>query len=339
VEFEDLVRGTIRFPVPQIGDHVLLRRDGSPAYNFAVVVDDLAMRITHVIRGDDHLSNTPRQILTYRALGAPSIPAFAHLPLITAPGGAPLSKRDGAASVGAFREEGYPKEALLNHLALLGWSAPTGADFLSREELIATFDLGRVSKSPAVFDQQKLDALSMRHIARMAPENLGPPAIEYLVRAGLIHLPVAPTIATWVERLAALYAERLARFGDLPREASLVFDFEVKGSLGEPEVREVLHEPRSRTVIEAALAQMEEGPLTAPAFQALATEVRRRTGAKGRDLYHPIRIGFTGRASGPELVRLLPLLDEGSRLDLKKPVVSCADRARALLRATSGTGA
>ncbi|HZM69059.1 MAG TPA: glutamate--tRNA ligase [Candidatus Cryosericum sp.] len=339
VEFEDIVRGTIRFPVSQIGDHVLLRRDGSPAYNFAVVVDDLAMRITHVIRGDDHLSNTPRQILTYQAMGAPSLPAFSHLPLITAPGGAPLSKREGAASVDAFREAGYPPEALLNHLALLGWSAPTGADFLSREELIATFDLGRVSKAPAVFDQQKLDALSMRHIARMAPEILGPPAVEHLVRAGLLRLPVTPPVSTWVERLAALYSERLARFADLPRETSLVFEFEVQASLGDPEVREALHEARSRSVIETALAHLPEIPLTASAFQALATEVRRRTGAKGRDLYHPIRVGFTGRASGPELVRLLPLLDEGSRLDLPRPVVSCGDRARGLLGATSGTGA
>jgi glutamyl-tRNA synthetase len=336
VVFEDLVRGTIRFPLSQIGDHVLLRRDGSPAYNFAVVVDDLAMRITHVIRGDDHLSNTPRQILTRKAIGGAGGPVFAHLPLITAPGGSPLSKREGAASIRSFREAGYLPEALLNHLALLGWSPPGGADLMTREELIAAFDLGRVSKAPAVFDRQKLDALSMRHIARMPPDGLAPLALEHLGRAGLVPLPAPPPVRAWVERLAGLYAERLAHFSDLPQDASIVFDFSVEGSLTDPDVLATLRDPRPRAVIAAALDRLPEEPLSATAFQALAADVRRRTGARGRDLYHPIRVGFTGRASGPELVRLLPLLDEGSRLDLPRRVPSCAERARLLLRATSG---
>jgi len=338
VEFEDLVRGPIRFPVPQIGDHVLLRQDGSPAYNFAVVVDDLAMRITHVIRGDDHLSNTPRQVLTYRAIGGGGMPAFAHLPLITAPGGAPLSKREGAVSVRRFQEAGYPAEALLNYLSLLGWSPPGGADFMTREELVQAFDLKRVSRAPAVFDTQKLDALSMRHIARMPPENLAPQSIEHLDRAGFLRLPIPASVRAWVERLAGLYSERLARFADLPREASLFFDFDAERALEDPEVRRTLRDPRSRLVIEAALALLPAEPLTAPAFQALAAEVRRQTGAKGKELFHPLRVGLTGHPSGPELVRLLPLLDEGSRFDLPRPVVSCADRAGLLLRATSVAG-
>jgi glutamyl-tRNA synthetase/nondiscriminating glutamyl-tRNA synthetase len=333
IAFEDQVRGPIRFPLSQIGDFVLVRRDGTPAYNFAVVVDDMTMRITHVIRGDDHLSNTPRQVLVGRVLGALT-PVFAHLPLITAPGGAPLSKREGAVSVRAFREQGYPPEALLNHLALLGWSPTDGIEVLTVEELVARFDLARVTRAPAVFDRQKLDALSLRHVARMPPERLGPLAAEHLGRAGLLPADPPRAILDWAGRVAAMLADRLPRLGAIVEETAILFDFEPGRALGDPDVAATLREPRSRAVIRAALERLGAGGLDAPGFQALAAEVRRLTGAKGRELFHPIRVGLTGRASGPELVRLLPLLDEGSRLDLPCHVRSCAERARALLDAT-----
>jgi glutamyl-tRNA synthetase len=332
VVFEDEVRGPIRFPVPQIGDFVLLRQDGLPAYNFAVVVDDLAMRITEVVRGDDHLSNTPRQVLVYRALGAEP-PRFAHLPLITAPGGAPLSKRDGAVSVQAFRDDGYPAEALLNHLALLGWSPASGVDFLTLEELVAGFDLSRVSHSPAVFDRQKLDALSARHIARMPPEKIEPQAVDYLTRAGLLPGRAPAEVRAWAGRLAMLYADRLPRFGLLPGETAPVFTFDVAASLHDADVAATLADPRARQVIERLIETLGEEPIVATRFQAAAAEVRRQTGAKGKDLFHPIRVGLTGHASGPELVRLLPLIDEGSRLPLPRSLPSCRERGQALLAA------
>ncbi|MGH9798017.1 MAG: glutamate--tRNA ligase, partial [Candidatus Polarisedimenticolia bacterium] len=186
VVFDDRVHGAIRFPLSQIGDFVILRQDGWPSYNFAVVVDDLRMGITHVIRGDDHLSNTPRQALLYRAFGAGGMPVFAHLPLIVGPGGVPLSKREGATELHAFREQGYPPEALLNYLALLGWSPADGQEFLTPEELIARFDLDRVSRAPAGFDRAKLDALAARHMARLPPERLAGLAAPALARAGIL---------------------------------------------------------------------------------------------------------------------------------------------------------
>ena len=332
VVFRDEVRGPIRFPVPQIGDFVLLRQDGLPAYNFAVVVDDVAMRITDVIRGDDHLSNTPRQVLVYRALGAEP-PRFAHLPLITAPGGAPLSKRDGAVSVQAFRDDGYPPEALLNHLALLGWSPASGVDFLTLEELVAGFDLSRVSHSPAVFDRQKLDALSARHIARMPPEKIEPPAVDHLTRAGLLPERASAEVRAWAGRLTMLYADRLPRFGLLAGETAPVFSFDAASALLDADVAATLTDARARQVIERLLEALGEEPIVATRFQAAAAEVRRQTGAKGKDLFHPIRVGLTGHASGPELVRLLPLIDEGSRLPLPRPLPSCRERGRALLAA------
>ena len=328
IGFTDLVHGEVRFPVSQLGDFVILRRDGWPSYNFAVVVDDI------LIRGDDHLSNTPRQILVYRALAARALPHFAHLPLIAGPGGAPLSKREGSASVAWFRAQGYPPEALMNYLALLGWSPPAGQDLLTQEELISQFDLDRVSRAPAIFDRQKLDALAARHMIRMPAGRLASLAAEHLRRAGLLGPGAAPGTSDWVGRLAMLYADRLPRMSDLPAASAFLFDFSPERSLADPEVRVALADPRARGVIEAMTRRLGAEPLTAARFQALAEETRRETGAKGRDLYHPLRIALTGASSGPEMVKLLPVIEEGSRLPLPKRVPACAERARSLLDAT-----
>jgi nondiscriminating glutamyl-tRNA synthetase len=336
IAFTDRVHGEVRFPVSQIGDFVILRRDGWPSYNFAVVVDDALMRISHVIRGDDHLSNTPRQILVYRALGVKAPPLFAHLPLITGPGGAPLSKREGAASVAWFREQGYPPEALMNYLALLGWSPPGGQDLLTPEELVSQFDLERVSRAPAIFDRPKLDALAARHMSRMPASRLADMAAEQLIAQGVVEREVAPEIREWLGRLALLYADRLPRMSDLPNESSFLFRFDPAKCLADADIRQALSDPRSRAVIEALARRLGSEPLTAPRFQALADEVRRETGAKGRELYHPIRIALTGAASGPELVKLLPVIEEGSRLPLEPRIASCAGRARALLSESRG---
>jgi nondiscriminating glutamyl-tRNA synthetase len=335
VDFDDLVHGAVSVPLSQIGDFILLRRDGGPAYNFAVVVDDDAMRITHVIRGDDHLSNTPRQILLGRALGAAS-PRFAHLPLLVAPGGAPLSKREGAVSVRALAEAGYPPEAVLNHLALLGWSPPGGVELLTREELVAAFDLSRVSRSPAVFDRQKLDAISMRHLQRWDPSRLVGEAAPVLQEAGLLPARLTPEVMSWSEAVVGLVSDRLTRLGELPGLLGVVFDFDPGRALEDGDVRATLGDPAGRKVVVETLALLSQEPLTAPRLQTVIAEVRRRTGAKGKDLFHPIRVGLTGFPSGPELVRLLPVLDEGGRLDLPRPVHGCAERARTLLAATGG---
>jgi len=333
VLFEDLVHGPVRVPVDQIGDFVLLRRDGGPAYNFAVVVDDHAMRITHVIRGDDHLSNTPRQVLLARALGVGS-PRFAHLPLLVAPGGAPLSKREGAVSVRALSEAGYPPEAVLNHLALLGWSPPGGVEVLTREELVAAFDLSRISRSPAVFDRQKLDALAMRHLQRWEPSRLVGEAAPVLQEAGLLPDTIPSEVRAWSEAVVGLVSDRLSRLGELPGLLGVVFEFDLRRALQDDDVRSTLADPAARKVIQETLGLLGGEPLTAPRLQGIIAEVRRRTGAKGKDLFHPIRVGLTGFGSGPELVRLLPVLDEGSRLDLPRPVRGCAERARDLLAAS-----
>jgi nondiscriminating glutamyl-tRNA synthetase len=339
IAFHDLVHGEVRFPVSQIGDFVILRRDGWPSYNFAVVVDDLLMRITDVIRGDDHLSNTPRQILVYRGLGAERLPRFAHLPLIAGPGGAPLSKREGAASVAWFRQRGYPPEALKNYLALLGWSPPGGQDLLTPEELVEQFDFDRVSRAPAIFDRPKLDALAARHMARLPVGRLAEMAAEQMVRAGRLEGEAPPETMEWLGRLALLYSDRLPSMSQLPKESTFLFEFDAERCLADPEIRRTLADPKSLAVIEALVRRLGPDPLTAPRFQSLADEVRRDTGAKGRDLYHPMRVALTGASSGPELVKLLPVIEEGSRLPFRGRIASCGERARALLSAAGGRSA
>jgi glutamyl-tRNA synthetase/nondiscriminating glutamyl-tRNA synthetase len=335
VVFEDRSHGAVRVPIAQIGDFVLVRRDGWPSYNFAVVVDDLLMGVTEVVRGDDHLSNTPRQILVYRALGAPALPRFTHVPLILGAGGAPLSKREGAASLGWFREQGYPPEAVMNHLALLGWSPEDGQEFLTPEELIARFDLARLSRAPAIFDLVKLDALAARHMARLPPERLADMAMTQLAAAGLWPAPVPAGGREWAGRLAQILADRLPHMSRLIDEAAFLFDFEAARSLVDPQVAAALREPGSRRVIEALARRIGEAPIDAPRFQAIVDEVRRECGVKGKDLFHPIRIALTGAASGPELVKLLPVIETGSRLPLPRPIASCAARVRALIGATA----
>src|SRR3954453_8604177 len=170
-QIEDVIRGPISFPHASIKDFVIRRSDGSPLYNLAVAVDDRDMGITHVVRGEDHLSNTPRQVLLLRALGEEP-PVYAHLPLLHGPDGKKLSKRHGAASVEELRAAGYLPEAVPNYVALLGWGYDESTTFFTTEELIERFDLGRVSRNPAVFDEQKLRWMNGRYLRELGPDDL-----------------------------------------------------------------------------------------------------------------------------------------------------------------------
>ena len=186
VAFDDLVRGEVRFHTDVIGDPVIVRADGAPAYNFAVVVDDALMEVTHVVRGEDHISNTPRQMLLYQALGF-TPPAFAHLALVMGPDHTPLSKRHGATSVAEFRAKGYLPEALVNYLALIGWSPGRRRGAAAVDELARRFSLERVGHSAGVFDEEKL-AWVNRHYLKMAdPARLAELSVPYFSEAGVAH--------------------------------------------------------------------------------------------------------------------------------------------------------
>ncbi|HKY32151.1 MAG TPA: glutamate--tRNA ligase, partial [Candidatus Polarisedimenticolia bacterium] len=214
VAFDDGVRGRVEFPGAQIGDPVIVRADGTPTYNFAVVVDDAAMAITHVVRGEDHLSNTPRQILIYRALGA-APPAFAHVALVLGPDGKPLSKRHGATSVADFRERGFLPAAMVNCLALLGWSHPDGREVLGLEELAGAFTLQRVGRAASMFDSRKLAWLNAHHLRAMPPERLLAACRRELEQTGYL-VPGDAAADGWAARALSAFAGQMELSSDAP---------------------------------------------------------------------------------------------------------------------------
>jgi nondiscriminating glutamyl-tRNA synthetase len=299
VRFHDRIRGPMAIESDTVGDFVLLRSSGLPTYNFAVVVDDAAMGITHVIRGEDHLSNTMRQVLLYEALGL-ARPEFAHVSLILGEDRTKLRKREGQAGtyVDEYRTGGWLPEALVNFLALLGWSSPSGDEILGAERLRAEFDLDRVSRSPAVFDVHKLRWMAGEHLRAAAPGRLAELSRPFLVAAGLGAEVEA------AERWVLAFRDSLAALGDLPR---LVRDLLEPGD-PEPEAAEALRTPEARRLLElldASLGSRTAG-LDGAGFKALLVDGGRALGLKGRAVFLPVRAALSGRVHGPEL----PLLFE-----------------------------
>jgi glutamyl-tRNA synthetase len=326
VRFDDRLRGTIAIPLAQLPDAVLVRDDGRPTYNFAAAVDDGAMRIDLVVRGDDHLTNTAIQILVARGLGNP-LPEFAHLPMVLGPDGERLSKRHGAASVGSWRERGVPPEALVNALALLGW-APAGGDatIVSREELVRTFDLDRVGRSPAVFDPAKLEWISSQYVRALPRERLAAEVGARLAGAGL--LDPAEASVPWVAEVAELLRPTLATFGDTAPQAEPLFH---PGGPLDDEARAVLAAPEARSVVAAlAVALARTDVVDAAAWGAVRETVQTSTSARGKALFQPVRVALTGRAHGRELDRVAPLAHTGHRA-LPSRVPSLRSRAERTL--------
>jgi glutamyl-tRNA synthetase len=324
VMFEDLLRGRLEFSIWELGDAVLLRRDGRPTYNFAVVVDDAAMAITLVLRGDDHLSNTPRQVLLYRALGYRE-PSFAHLPMVRGPDGDRLSKRHGATSVAEYRRLGYPPDALVNALALLGWSPPEDRVVLTRAEMLAEFDLSRVSRSPAIFDPHKLEWVSAQHIHGMAIDSVAAEAARRLAERGLLPSDALGAAGDWLLELAEMMRTSLEHFDQVPDRCAPLFDR--GGEPAEPAEQAELREESAVRVVRALVAEAaRHTPVDRGAWRELAAKVGTETGCKGKKLFHPIRLALTGHGSGPELDRLVPLIARGHGL-FPDRIPSIAERA------------
>jgi glutamyl-tRNA synthetase len=336
VTFDDIVRGRVRFETDVIGDPVLVRSEGIPAYNFAVVVDDALMEITHVIRGEDHISNTPRQLLLYEAFGW-TPPAFAHVSLVLGPDHSPLSKRHGATSVKEFRERGYLPEALTNYLALLGWSPGEGEELLPLEELARRFDLGKVGHSASVFDTEKL-AWVNRHYLRLADSHrLGRLALPYLQREGWVEDPKAPGL-DYLAQVVPLAAASIDRVEQVPARLRFLFDYSPERALSDPAVQAEVAEPGPRAVIAALREELAAGPRLRDkdAFRAAAARVRERSGQKGKALFHPIRLALTGEPEGLELDLAIPAMEAGAQLPAGsgiRPIPGARERAAAFVDA------
>jgi glutamyl-tRNA synthetase/nondiscriminating glutamyl-tRNA synthetase len=345
VAFQDLVRGTVTFHTDQIGDPVLVRSDGIPAYNYAVVIDDQLMAITHVIRGEDHISNTPRQVLVYEAFGwAP--PLFAHLSLVLGPDHAPLSKRHGATSVAEFRAKGYLPEALVNYLALIGWSprgskvkvqgSPLDGDAENEEilpalELATRFRLQDVSHSAGVFDEDKLAWVNRHYLKALSPARLVQEALPFLREAGIVTGAPSDAARAWLEATLPSAAASVDRLTQVTERLRAIFHFDAAAALADEAIARELADPGARQVVRALSDILADGPplLDRDAFRVAAGQVKDRTGVKGKALFHPIRVAVTGASDGPELDVIVPAIDRAAGLALGSgllPVIGCRTR-------------
>ena len=301
VVVSDLVRGDIEFKKEMLGDFIILRSDGRPTYNFAVVVDDALMEITHVIRAEEHLPNTMRQVLVYEALGY-ALPSFAHVSLIVDKDRSKLSKRRGATSVAEFRDLGYLPGGLINYLSLLGWSPPDGEEVMSVAELIEKFELGRVSPSPAAFDEDKLDWVNAHHLREEPLANVAALAMRFAETRGLIE----PDFDRF-EVMVDLAREGLARLSDLPDAISFFFDGDLEV---EDEALEWLSRDETKQLLTSLVRRLGEsdGKIDAGAFKAALKAAGHDAGVKGKDLFMPVRSALTGRTHGPALGEVAAVL-------------------------------
>jgi glutamyl-tRNA synthetase len=294
----DLIRGDTVFQHVHLDDPVIARADGSVLYNFAVAVDDMDAEITHVVRGEDHLSNTPKQLLVYEALGAQA-PSFAHLPLLHGPDGKKLSKRHGAASVQELRDAGYLPEAIRNYIALLGWGAADDQTILSTEELVAQFDIARVQKNPAQFDLAKLRWLNGRYVRELSVDELTSRLEAFTGRAGL-------------RAAVAISQEKIQTLADFWPLAGFLFD----GPGDDPKAREKwLDDEHRHPLVQAreALATLERFDLEG--IEVALREVVEAGERKPKDVFQPIRVALAGTTISPGIFESLAVLgrDESVR--------------------------
>lgn len=300
--FEDLIHGKMSFELSGIGDFIIIRSDGRADYNFACVIDDHSMQITHVIRGDDHLSNTPRQILLYQAFGW-TPPQFAHHPLILGPDRTPLSKRHGATAVAQYRQEGFLPEALINYLFLLGWTPPSKEEIFTIEKLREEFSLSSLSRNAPIHSPKKLEWLNNHYIRKMDESRLLPLLTPYVEKAGI---KVSLYEKKYLLEVISLLKENISVLSQVEDYLGIFFDEkftieeEAKKILQDPENQKILHEVYS--LLKELTQKGEES------WASLLIKFEEITGQKGKSLYVPLRAGITGKMKGPELAKILPLL-------------------------------
>jgi nondiscriminating glutamyl-tRNA synthetase len=333
LRFHDIVRGDVEFASETVSDPILVRSSGVPVYNYVVTVDDALMEITHVIRGDDHISNTPKQVAIYEAFGWP-VPRFAHLSTILGSDRERLSKRHGATSIASFREMGILPEALVNYLALLGWGAEGGTrETFTIEELTREFKIERVTPAPAVFDWAKLHWLNRHYLKQCEPLRLVALAAPYFENAGLLPERADAATLAWFEKLVALFLPSLDQLDQLPAKAAFIFQFDPDAAHADEENGAFLATESAQKVLAAFAARVRNGPgpVTAEQFKSWMNEIKAETGAKGKELFHPVRIALTGSHSGPEFDKLIPVTEDGSRLQLPLHILSVRERIEKFL--------
>ena len=325
VAIEDAVHGRVVFDAKELDDFVIFRSDGTPTYNFATVVDDAAMGITHVIRGDDHLSNTPRQVMVYEALDAP-VPVFAHISMILGADGKKLSKRHGATSVEEYRDAGYLSDAFVNYLALLGWSLDGETTVIPRDVLASKFSLDRISKNPATFDPKKLDWMNAEYINAMSDAEFAREIlVPELTKAGLLD-EGTERLAGWMEQLATIVKPRTKMPADAAVVAAPVFATADTLAYDEKSVAKGLAKEGMGAVLDAARAALEAVPATgwtAEAIDAALEPLPEALDLKKRVVFQAVRVAECGNMVSPPLGETMTLIG-------KEDCLARIDRARAM---------
>ncbi len=308
VPFDDLLHGRIEVDTTQLGYDtvVLMKADGTPTYNFACVVDDATMGMTHIIRGDDHISNTPKQIVLYEALGYP-IPKFAHIPLILGPDGGRLSKRHGATSIEEYRQRGFLAEALVNYLALLAWSPGNNQEIISLKEMVEKFDIADVNKTAATFDLQKLTWINHQYIKQTPVERLAQLMTEggFLPETGNWKLEAGKD--EWLKQVIELLHDRLDTLADIKTVGGFFFSEEIEDDPAA--IEQVLKEAAARSYFGdladrlEAVNNFEHDPI-----EQVMRDFCKEKNIKTKELFHPVRVAVTGRSVSPPLFQTMALL-------------------------------
>ena len=302
----DLVRGDVEFDSNGIGDFVIVKSDGIPTYNYAVVIDDYLMHITHVIRAEEHLSNTPRQLLVYEALGF-TPPVFGHISLILGKDHTKMSKRHGATSVDQYRQLGYLPAGIDNFLALLGWAPEGEQELFSMEELVQQFSLDRVAKNPAVFDIDKLNWINGKHLRAMDPDEFVDFARPFMVQAGYMTGDEDYEKSCWLDAVIKTAQNQVDYAAQVPDAVKLYFNDAVE--IENEEAVAVLKEETVPRVISLFLDSLETlEALDADHVKALFKAIRKMTKLGGKQVFMPVRVALTGCMHGPELTEIIPLL-------------------------------
>lgn len=313
--FDDIVKGTISFDTAEMGDFVIVKKDGIPTYNFAVVLDDYLMKISHVLRGEDHISNTPRQLMIYEAFGWEP-PQFGHMTLIVNEQRKKLSKRDESIIqfISQYDELGYLPEAMFNFIALLGWSPEGEQEMFTQQELVEVFNPERLSKSPAVFDTQKLSWMNNEYLKKAELPRLVDLCLPHLQKAELIAKELDAEGHAWVTDLVALHQDKLRFAAEIVPMTEIFFSQQVTD---EEEAAVVLSEEQVPVVLQAFLALIEAGesPFQVDGIKEMIKKVQKDTGFKGKQLFMPIRAALTGQTHGPDLNQSLALLGKQKVID------------------------
>ena len=301
-----VVRETVRFESAGVGDFVIVKSDGIPVYNYAVVIDDMLMKITHVIRAEEHLSNTPRQWLLYKALGFEA-PQFGHISLILGKDRSKMSKRHGATSVEQYRQLGYLPEAIVNFLALLGWAPPGEEELFTSQELIEKFSMDRVAKNPAVFDVDKLNYINACYLKKLTLAELTDLVLPHLVKAGYVPESLNEEQRAWVEQMVEALRDYISYGAEIVDHAGVFFQDEI--DFENEDAHEILRDadvPPVMDLFKTKLLALET--VDAPAIKALLKSITKELKLGGKKVFMPVRVALTGCMHGPELIHIVPLI-------------------------------